>query len=111
MTYICWQIGTCPRCLISSRRSGISTICVPPTGAGVVRRSDVGLQRGDPRGHERLAAVGRKRALIIGQGLLQIARLFLKFRQRRQRPGIVFLNGQGFDEMLLGGVLVAEFLA
>ena len=61
-------------------------------------------------GDGRLVGIVRERALIISQGLTAIARLLANLSQGRQRPGIVRLDGQGVQEVILGSVAIAQFL-
>ena len=74
------------------------------------RRQRGALQSGQPRGHLRLAVVVPQRPLIIGQRLGLVAGVLANLAQRGQRPGIVGLNGQGLDQMLLGRLAVAELV-
>ena len=90
-------------------------VAVGHARAGVAGRSGRGrgsaaLQGGEPRGHLRLAVVVPERPLVIGQRLGLVAGVLANLAQRGQRPGIVGLNGQGLDQMLLGRLAVAELV-
>lgn len=62
-------------------------------------RSRCTLQLSDPSRHLRLKSVLTERPLIIGQRLHVIARLIAQPAERRQRPGIVWVDGECIHEL------------
>ena len=63
-------------------------------GAAETGAHDGALQLRDAGRHFRLEAIQRQRALIVGQRLLVVARLIAQAAERRQRPGVVGIDGE-----------------
>ena len=68
-----------------------------------------GLQLRDAGGDFRLEAIHGERALVVGERLGVVARLIAQPAERRERPGVVRIDRQRFDELRLGLFGLAGF--